>query len=305
MTPDFSNFGLRKGSDWANAHRTAQDPAAIDHFCRSVWEYYRLHGRKLPWRETRDPYAILVSEIMLQQTPVKRVLQKYKPFLDLFPDLTSLSRGPFSQVLSAWMGLGYNRRALALHRAACVLVSKFGGCIPGDRQALLGLPGVGPATASAVCIFAYDQPLPLIETNIRSALLFHFFPGREGIHDRELLPLVHLTLARENPRLWYYALMDYGAFIKAVHGNPGRSSVHYGRQSTFAGSRRELRAAVLRVLLAAAPCPLPATTVHSSLPLPGRDLTETTAVLEELVRDGLVSAETRPQEGHPSAYRLV
>jgi A/G-specific adenine glycosylase len=302
---DPSDFSRTEAPNRVSSGGAEQDPAAIDRFCRMVWEHYRLHGRKLPWRETRDPYAILVSEVMLQQTPVKRVLQKYEHFLELFPDVGSLSEAPFSEVLAAWMGLGYNRRALALHQAARRLVLDSAGRIPDDRQALLGLPGVGPATASAVCIFAFDQPLPLIETNIRSAFLHHFFSDRQGVRDRDLLPLVHLTLPRDAPRPWYYALMDYGAWVKAVHGNPGRGSAHYSRQSAFPGSRRELRAAVLRVLLATSPRSLTPDAVHSSLPLPGRHLLETTAVLQDLAGEGLVCGETLPGEGGLLGYRLV
>ena len=222
--------------------------AAVARFRRRVCWHGRRHYRVLPWRETRDPYAILVSEVMLQQTQVTRVLDYYARFLARFPDPATLAAAPLAAILERWRGLGYNRRALALQRAAGAVVSEHGGLLPADRDALLRLPGVGPATAGAVLAFSFAQPAVFIETNIRRLFLHQFFPAADTVPDAALLPLVARTLDRRQPRRWYYALMDWGAALGRRPGNPNRRSAHYSRQTPFAGSRRELRGRVLRLL---------------------------------------------------------
>lgn len=219
-------------------------------FRETVLAFYAEHGRVLPWRETRDPYAILVSEVMLQQTQVPRVVPKYEAFLHAFPDVQSLAEAPLVDVLAAWSGLGYNRRAKSLKDAAALVVSNCGGRIPDTLEALVTLPGIGHATASQILAFAFDVPVPFIETNIRTVYLHHFFEDAEGVPDSAILPLVEATLDRRDPRTWYYALMDYGTHLKATMPNPSRRSAHHTRQSTFAGSMRQLRGAVLRELTA-------------------------------------------------------
>jgi len=230
------------------AGMVALDAAAVERFRRRVCWHGRRHYRVLPWRETRDPYAILVSEVMLQQTQVTRALDHYARFLARFPDPAALAAAPLSAVLERWTGLGYNRRALALQRAAGAVVSEHGGLLPADRDALLRLPGVGPATAGAVLAFAFSQPAVFIETNIRRLFLHQFFPAADNVPDTALLPLVARTLDRRRPRRWYYALMDWGAALGRRPDNPNRRSAHYSRQKPFAGSRRELRGRVLRLL---------------------------------------------------------
>ena len=220
-------------------------------FRRVVSDHYREHGRRLPWRDTRDPYAILVSEIMLQQTQVDRVLPKYLEFLRAFPGFEDLARSELSQVLSVWQGLGYNRRALALRLCALTVVERFAGKLPRDAKELEALPGIGPYTARAVLAFAFGMPAPFIETNIRSVFIHHFFTGRDAVLDSEILPLVEATLDRDEPRNWYYALMDYGAMLKKSISNPSRQSAHHSRQSPFRGSNREQRSLILRSILAA------------------------------------------------------
>jgi len=222
--------------------------AAVDRFRSRVYAHYRRHHRALEWRATRDPYAILVSEVMLQQTQVARVARYYPRFLARFPDPATLARSPLRAVLDQWSGLGYNRRALALQRAAQTLVRDHGGSVPADRDALQRLPGVGPATAGALLAFAFEQPVVFIETNIRRVYLDQFFASATTVPDRALLPLVACTLDRAHPRRWYYALMDYGAALGRRGPNPNRRSAHYTRQSTFAGSTRQLRGRVLRLL---------------------------------------------------------
>lgn len=218
-------------------------------FRSTILENYRLYGRSFPWRETRDPYAILVSEMMLQQTQTLRVLPKYEAWLKLFPDALTLANAPLSDVLAAWNGLGYNSRAKYLQNACREVCKKYNGIFPDTKDGLDSLPGVGPYTAGAVSTFAYNNPEVFIETNIRSVFIFFFFNGsEEKIPDDRLLPLVEQTLDRRNPREWYYALMDYGAELKKRVKNPSRKSSQYAKQSKFEGSLRQARGAILRQL---------------------------------------------------------
>ena len=254
-------------------------------------DHYALHARDLPWRHTHDAYAILVSEIMLQQTQVVRVVPKYQSFLAAFPTLSALAGAPTTEVLSAWQGLGYNRRALALQRSSAIIETDFGGVIPCSVAELRKLPGIGDATAAAVCVYAYDQPLPFIETNIRSAFIHFFFQECTSVSDAELLPLVELALDTQNPRDWYYALMDYGAWIKSAGPNPGRRSRHHARQSRFAGSRREARGAILRTLLEAGPQGITLDMLTDGPPSRNREESELKSILDELAEEGFLRHE--------------
>ena len=218
-------------------------------FRRIVYAYYKTEGRHtLPWRQTHDPYAVMVSELMLQQTQVLRVISKYEAFMKRFPTIESLARAELRSVLVLWQGLGYNRRAKHLHDAARAIVEECGGVFPHTKEELLALPGVGPYTASAILAFAYNTPTVLIETNVRSVFIHHFFHDKKGVHDRELLPLIEKTLDAKKPREWYAALMDYGSHLKQTVGNVSRKSAHHTKQSKFKGSNREVRGAVLRLL---------------------------------------------------------
>jgi A/G-specific adenine glycosylase len=215
---------------------------------KTVRAYYKKHGRHaLPWRRTQDPFRILVSEVMLQQTQVDRVIPFYLAFLKKFPAAPALARAPLSDVLRAWQGLGYNRRAKYLHEAAEIIAKK--GRIPCDKESLMALPGIGAYTASAIRAFALNKPDVFIETNIRSAYIHHFFPRKKHVHDAELLPLIEKTLDRKHPREWYYALMDYGSHLKKTEGNASRRSARHVRQKPFKGSDREVRGAILRAHL--------------------------------------------------------
>jgi len=218
-------------------------------FAKTVWEYYEQSGRvNLPWRHTNDPYKILVSEVMLQQTQVERVIPKYTAFLKKFPTTSKLAKASLAEVLIMWQGLGYNRRAKMLHLCAEVIQSRYKGKFPSTQEALLELPGIGPYTCSAVLAFAFNIPTTLIETNVRSVYLHHFFSDKEGISDTEILKYVTKTLDAQNPREWYYALMDYGSYIKKEFGNPNKRSAHHSIQSTFKGSDRQIRGAIVRLL---------------------------------------------------------
>lgn len=223
-------------------------PDTISLFQEMTYYYYRHHGRHLPWRRTDNPYHVLVSEIMLQQTQVDRVLNKYGIFIQKFPDFCCLAKARLREVLQIWQGLGYNRRALALKRTAELVVNLFDGRLPANIDDLLSLPGVGKATAAAVVAFGFNQPVVLLETNIRTVFLYFFFKRRQNVPDAELLPLVEKTLDSPNPRVWYYALIDFGVMLKKRYQNPGRKSAHYVRQSQFEGSDRQIRGRIVRVL---------------------------------------------------------
>lgn len=253
----------------------------IQVFRNMVWDHYTRHSRKLPWRADTDSYAITVSELMLQQTQVSRVIPKYNEFMQLYPDWQALTEAKQADVLRAWQGLGYNRRARYLHQIAQFVTNNWAGNIPTDPKELSTLPGIGVNTAGAIIAYTYNLPVVFIETNIRSVFLHHFFNNKDNIHDKKILPLVEAALDTDNPREWYWALMDYGTHIKALYKNPSRRSSHYSKQSKFEGSRRQLRARVLKLVL-------------SSSPLSAKQLSEQfsddrlPAVLKELVQEGLI-----------------
>ncbi len=222
-------------------------PKDVTVFQKTIVDHYKKSGRVFPWRETRDPYAILVSEVMLQQTQAERVVPFFTKWMKQFPTAKVLARVPISAVLKVWQGLGYNRRALNLKHAGEMIVKEYGGKIPVDIQKIDALPGVGPYTAGAIGAFAFNLPSAFIETNIRTVYLCFFFKGRRNVSDAEILEMVEQTLPR-SVRQWYGALMDYGAMLKATVGNPNIHSKSYIKQSVFKGSRRELRGKILRLV---------------------------------------------------------
>jgi A/G-specific adenine glycosylase len=269
-------------------------------FRQTIYSYYKTHKRNFPWRppslnlrrdKTLNPYKVLVSEIMLQQTQTDRVEKKYTEWLKAFPTFQDLAQAPLQKVLRLWQGLGYNSRALRLKKAAEIIVAKYNGKLPADYEQILDLPGIGPYTAGALMAFAFNKPFPIVETNIRTVYI-HFFFGsptpfarlaealakrakararREqsdggfpknhgqphppqkamaspGIHDQDILKLVEKTIDKQNPREWFYALMDYGVMLKKTIGNINIRSKHYSKQSAFIGSNRQVRAAILRAI---------------------------------------------------------
>jgi len=214
-----------------------------------VYRHYNEHPRDLPWRKTTDPYRIVISEIMLQQTQAGRVIEKYKQFIRAFPTFSSLAHAPLHDVLTMWQGLGYNRRAIALKKIARIIAEEHKGKLPISEEELLKLPGIGKYTAAAVLTFAFNHPTVFIETNIRRVFIHFFFRDREGVTDAEISLLVAKTLDHTNPRKWYYALMDYGVMLRRQYPNPNRRSAHYQRQSPFEGSNRQARGIILRLLV--------------------------------------------------------
>lgn len=203
----------------------------------------------MPWRDNPEPYWVLVSELMLQQTQVNRVLPKFQAFTQHFPTIEVLAAAPLSEVLRAWSGLGYNRRAKYLHQTAQVIVDQYNGRLPSNGEQLITLPGIGKNTAGALLAYAYNQPVIFIETNIRTVYFHHFLNDKTNIDDRDLLKLIEQTFDHEHPREWYWAVMDYGTFLKQTLGNNIDRSRHYTKQSKFEGSQRQLRGKILRLLL--------------------------------------------------------
>ncbi len=182
----------------------------------TLLEWYAREGRDLPWRRTRDPYAILVSELMLQQTQVDRVIPKWEAWLAEFPTVEALAAAPPSAVIKAWSGLGYNRRAINLQRLAQAVVAAHGGRIPDDVAELKALPGIGPYTAGAVAAFAHNRPVAMVDVNIRR-LLHRLFVGAEvpdyHLSEAAIWVLARATVPPGRSADWHQALMDLGATI--------------------------------------------------------------------------------------------
>ena len=256
----------------------------LKRFRTAVYDYYKRNRRDMPWRDTTDPYCIVVSEIMLQQTQVPRVLDKYVQFIAAFPTIRSLSKAKLSKILRVWQGLGFNRRALLLQKLARIVEADHAGKIPRDRAVLRTLPGIGEATAGSICAFAFDQSEVFIETNIRSVFIHHFFKDSSSVSDDQILPLVAQTLDTRHPREWYYALMDYGSHLKRVVVNPSRQSRHYAKQSRFEGSNRQMRGRILRILLKTSPVPLKL--ICDTI---GEDRIRCNAIIHGLCKDGLIT----------------
>lgn len=248
----------------ADEHAGASGGAELSPELRAFVEFVAKKGRELyrdlPWRRTYDPYAIWISEVMLQQTQVSRVDGRWQRWLERFPTVDALAAAAPSDVLEEWQGLGYNRRALSVHRAAQA-ISEAGGVFPQDPKELVKLPGIGPATAAGIRAFAFNLHGVYLETNVRTVFLHELYPQAEGVPDSELVPLIELTcpasvedaadaVAELTPRSWYYALLDYGAYLKKTIPNPSRRSKSHVKQSRFEGSHRQKRAELLRVLLA-------------------------------------------------------
>lgn len=251
-------------------------PRDMEEFIQMLTEYYVDRGRHdLPWRCERylNPYAIAVSEVMLQQTQVSRVIGYFTRWTELFPDVYALAQASNEDVLRAWQGLGYNNRGLRLKKLAQVIVSEYDGVFPRDRKSLEALPGIGPYTAGAIRAFVWNEPDVFVETNIRRVLIHYFFADKDGVSDGEvvgrlgdIIALLHeppppdLPLSRGrkpekrqltgNPRQFYWALMDYGSSLpKILKSNPNTQSKHYTKQSRFEGSVRQVRSGIVKWLL--------------------------------------------------------
>ncbi|MGD1003584.1 MAG: A/G-specific adenine glycosylase [Minisyncoccia bacterium] len=265
-------------------------------FKKTIWAHYHRAGRtNLPWRHTRDPYAIFVSEIMLQQTQAARVEKYYEKFIKRFPSFRALARAKTSDVLSAWQGLGYNRRAMFLKRSAEIVVARHAGRLPRERAVLEQLPGVGKGTSGSLMAFAFNKPEIFIETNIRRVFIYFFFLKRRNVTDVELTRYIERSVDRKNPREWYWALMDYGAAMNVAgaampavampRANPNRRSAHYKKQLPFTGSDRELRGKIVRSTLSQKRNRMSAKELLKELAVPRERFID---IIKDLTKEGFI-----------------
>ncbi len=270
---------------------------SIRAFQSLIWDYYRRHARPMPWRESSNPYHIYLSEVMLQQTQVTRVLPRYLQYIKRYPTIAKVAQAPSAQLLQIWQGLGYNRRAVNMGRACRLMMAHHSGKVPQRREELLALPGVGAATAGAILVYAFGKRIPFIETNIRRLFIHFFFaehPATDSIADREIMPLIEQSLPRRKLRHWFYALTDYGARLARQRPNPNRRAQAYRQQSAFAGSHRALRGAIVRYVLQEGALSRPL--LCERLPTYGRIQVE--RALAELAAEGMITEGSiiRPAE---------
>lgn len=272
---------------------------ALKRFSDHIWSFYRVEGRQFPWRTTNDPYHILLSELMLQQTQTERVLPKYRLFLELWPDFQTMANSSLQDVLIAWQGLGYNRRALAI-RTIAQESRKFGWTLPANEEKLRELPMVGPATAAAIMAFAFGQGSLYLETNIRRVLIHQFHPEDTKVRDKGLLQDLSALLSFQSDyKHWYYALMDYGVYLKRHLVNPNRRSAHYQKQGAFANSNRQIRGMLLVAFTERGKVSL--SDLFERLPFPPERIS---SCLDALVGEGFVETVDQVSEDAGPCYRI-
>ncbi len=235
----------------------------IKTFQEKILTWYTANQRDLPWRKTRDPYRILVSEIMLQQTQVNRVIPKYEAWFEAFPTIQDLAKAPVSDVLKHWSGLGYNRRALNLKKTAQVVVDRFNGIFPNDEKELLSLPGIGQYTARAIMCFAFDQQVAVVDINVKKVILTQLLKNQRMIHladatkskidkvsDKEIAAIAETLVPQGRAYDWNQALMDYSSLMLK------KEKIDIPKQSTFKGSRRYYRGKIVKLLIKKREIPL-------------------------------------------------
>jgi A/G-specific adenine glycosylase len=265
---------------------SSTDPKIAD-FKTAVYTYYRQAGRHFPWRESTDPWAVLVSEFMLQQTQTERVIPFFERWMQKWSTPEALNAASLEETLREWVGLGYNRRCRFLKDCARIIVTEHKGQVPQTPEILRTLPGIGEYTSKAIACFAFNYPSVFIETNIRSAVIHFFFQtSLDAVSDKDIVPLLEASLDKENPRIWYWALMDYGALLKKKTSNPNRRSAHYTKQSKFEGSFRQIRGGILKSLVQNG-----ASTAEELKQLTGTGEADIYKVLSALERDLMVSEE--------------
>ena len=280
------NVNITLISDFHKLHKTqGLTKEVIKAFQDFIYSFYRRNKRNFPFRENLTPYKVVVSEIMLQQTQTNRVSEKFLEFIEKFPDFNSLASASIDELLSVWQGLGYNRRALALKEIAQKVVNDYDGKVPKDLKLLEALPQIGYNTASSILAFAYNHPTYFIETNIRRVYIYFFFPGRSKIDDKEIMDIVKFSVDEENPREWYYALMDFGVMLKKTHPELNKKSAHYRKQSKFDGSIRQVRGKILKLLLKT---PLTRKEIIDKLDY---DEKQVVKILKILVKEGFIQKE--------------
>ena len=219
----------------------------LDEFCRYIRQKGEELYRTMPWREDTRPYYVLVSELMLQQTQVARVIPKFEAFIAAFPDEQTLASASLADVLAHWQGLGYNRRAKFLHEAAKKIVEN--GRFPETVEAMIKLPGVGKNTAGAIAAYSFNQPVVYVETNIRTVIMHHFFAENDTVDDKQIIEILDSVLDKKHPREFYWALMDYGSWLKQNGVKNNAMSRHYKKQSPLQGSVRQVRGKIIEALV--------------------------------------------------------
>ncbi len=220
-------------------------------FKKEIMKYYRQNGRHdLPWRHDTSPYSIVVSEIMLQQTQVARVIEFYNKWMKMWPSFCDLASAELHEVLKVWKGLGYNIRAIRLHKLSKEIIEKYNGVFPCNFEDINKLSGIGPYTAGAIMNFSYKKATSIIETNIRRVYIHHYFYNKQNIDDKVLCPVIMQTMNQANPQVWFWALMDYGSSLpKILKFNANRQSKHYTKQSKFQDSDRFFRSKILSTVV--------------------------------------------------------
>lgn len=258
---------------------------SIEEFNSTLKFFYTEHKRNLSWREQIVPYHVVLTEIMLQQTQVPRVQQKFPEFISVFPNFKSLAEAPLSKLLAVWQGMGYNRRVKYLQEIATIIHEKYKDIVPQDPDLLDEMPGIGYATARSIVTYIYNIPEIFIETNVRRVFIHHFFEDQNAISDNRIYPLVEKAIDKKNPREWYYAVMDYGTFLAKNIPNPNRKSKHYTKQSKFEGSNRQIRGSILKSLLNKSQ-----SREELAMDL-GFEMDRVYSVLRELEKEGFVAEE--------------
>lgn len=258
----------------------------VSSFQDEILSWYKVNERDLPWRKTRDPYAILVSEVMSQQTQLTRVIPKYNEWLKNLPTVASLANAEPRVVFQLWSGLGYNRRALNLHKAAQMIMQHYLGEWPHDTEALQTLPGIGEYTAAAIACFAFDNQIPVVDTNIRKVMMVRFgeYFDKDESESKQVADLAQQFLPIGKAYIWNQALMDYSALVLK------KEKIVVPKQSKFLGSRRSYRGKVVKLLIA-----------HHRLSFSelwnniqdghSKDEQWFYEILDELVREGLIKLE--------------
>lgn len=261
------------------------DREAVAEFQKKVMDWWRGKRRDLPWRTDPTPYSVLISEVMLQQTQVSRVIPKYDQFIKEFPTIQSLANAETRHLLSVWSGLGYNRRALWLREAAKQIVDL--GEFPRTIKELSALKGIGPYTSRSILIFAFNEDLATVDTNIRRVMIAQGF-AEESMTNAQLQDIADQMLLRGRARDWHNALMDYGSAV-LTSNRTGIAPV--SSQLRFQGSTRQLRGQILKLLTS-----YESLDIKSLLARLGRnegDSGEIGPILERLMLDGLVERTTQ------------
>lgn len=210
--------------------------------------------RDLPWRNIDDPYAVYISEIMLQQTQVSRVLKYWTEWMQKFPCIETVALADLGDILDSWQGLGYNRRALSIKKTCDICTAAYGGKLPATYKELLTLPGIGKSSAAGICAFALNEPALYIETNVRTVIIHEYLPATSQVKDAQIEEILSILLAQctnkgMSVRSFYYALLDMGSILKKTHGNANKQSNTYTKQSPFEGSLRQKRSFIIQFLL--------------------------------------------------------